>query len=116
MKEEFSDSRQVSLLVEVQQVTVGGSESGGESEPGSLFRWELGERERAEVGSGKGSTRLSLPRRVERDGWLVTTTHTEKHTPSHRLQGDRYLGVFHFLQSTAKLLTERESSKYELAH
>ena len=89
---------------------MGGSESGGESEPGSLFRWELGERERAEVGSGKGSTRLSLPRRVERDGWLVTTTHTEKHTPSHRLQGDRYLGLFHFLQSTAKLLTERESS------
>ena len=114
MKEEFGDSRQVSLLIEVQQVTVGGSESGGESEPGSLFRWELGgrerERERAEVGTGKGSTRLSLPRRVVRDGWLVTATHTEKHTPSHRLQGDRYLGVFHFLQSTTKLLTQRESS------
>ena len=71
-----------------------------------------GERERAEVVTGKGSTRLSLPWRVVRDGWLVTTPllhHTEKHTPSHRLQGDRYLGLFYFLQST-----DRESSIYWL--
>ena len=95
--------QQISLLIEVWQVTVGGSPGVVMSQTRALCSGERG-REGAEVDSGKGSNLLSLPRREVRDGWLVSTeTHTEKHTPSHCLQGDRYLGLFHFLQSIVNI-------------
>ena len=44
---------------------------------------QVRERDRAEVDTGKGSTGLSLPRRVVRDGWLVSTTPPVLHS-THR--------------------------------